>query len=270
MASSIAPAYTALLTELVAFGTRRFPRVRQRWPAHLHSYYQLDVTFAGSATLTLDGGRRIAYRRGAVVLSPPMVRHHHDTLGGFEVGMFKFRAGAPYWALLGRLPRIGRLPADVLRSVKTSAEALRLQAPLAINLVEGALISCLSHLVGLQPTAGAAPLRDDFEDRLYRLLERIENEPFADRMVSRLAAQCRMTADHFTRRFREALDQTPQEYLARVRMRAAASALTGEPRLPIKEVAARAGYSSVHAFSRIFSKTFGVAPGAYARNRPEL
>jgi transcriptional regulator GlxA family with amidase domain len=55
-------------------------------------------------------------------------------------------------------------------------------------------------------------------------------------------------------------------YLKEWRMMVAANLLQSQP-LPLSAVAERVGYDSAAAFSRVFTRQFGVAPGQYRRGR---
>jgi transcriptional regulator GlxA family with amidase domain len=66
------------------------------------------------------------------------------------------------------------------------------------------------------------------------------------------------------RRFASATGMTPIEYCRRVRIARARELLEGG-QLPQKEIAASLGYKDVAAFSRVFRKATGLAPGAYRK-----
>lgn len=108
---------------------------------------------------------------------------------------------------------------------------------------------------------------DSFRQRLWSMLERIANDPYAAWSISRLAKEAHFSLPHFSRCFRRVVRQTPRQYLVAVRLRAAADEIATKPSQPIKEVAERAGYTTVHAFTHAFKRIFGVSPGAY-RRRP--
>jgi transcriptional regulator GlxA family with amidase domain len=66
------------------------------------------------------------------------------------------------------------------------------------------------------------------------------------------------------RRFASATGMTPIEYCRTVRIARARELLEGGE-LPQKAIAASLGYKDVAAFSRVFSKATGLAPGAYRK-----
>lgn len=66
------------------------------------------------------------------------------------------------------------------------------------------------------------------------------------------------------RRFTAAIGQTPLGYLQAVRLDAARALLEAGD-MSVQSVATQIGYSDVSSFSRLFSQTVGLSPGAYRR-----
>ena len=260
-----------IVSELVSFGDSTYPRRPQDWPAHTHGFHQFDATLSGEVFLNTEGRKTFRSRRGDGVLIPPMVRHKHRTLKGFRVGMFKFHVAPRYWALLGEKPFAIKLSADAVRGVERAGEAWNSGAPLRASQATAALTWCLVEAVrGARRTAPCATVNDAFRAQLWQLLERVEREPYGPWTVAGLAAACRLTPDHFAKCFRQALSQPPLEYLLHVRMRTAAYVLSADPDLAIKEAAERAGYATVHAFTRAFRRVIGVSPGQYRKTPGEM
>jgi AraC-like DNA-binding protein len=61
-------------------------------------------------------------------------------------------------------------------------------------------------------------------------------------------------------------DQSPYQFLMRLKMNAAALQLQ-DPSALIKEIAYKLGFSSAFHFSRRFKKTYGVSPDTFRRLR---
>ena len=74
-----------------------------------------------------------------------------------------------------------------------------------------------------------------------------------------------MGRSSFAARFAEQVGRTPMEVITERRMQYAAELLQ-EGELKIIEISARAGYDSEAAFSRRFTRYFGVSPGTMRRN----
>lgn len=100
------------------------------------------------------------------------------------------------------------------------------------------------------------------DQQLGKVLRAIHKFPGKDWTVERLAAEAAMSRATLARRFAAVLDDTPMDYLYRLRMRVAATLLK-EPEASILDVAERVGYASESAFSSAFHRRFRVWPGAY-------
>jgi AraC-like DNA-binding protein len=98
--------------------------------------------------------------------------------------------------------------------------------------------------------------------QLSRVLSAIHASPEKGWTVERLAAEAAMSRATLARRFAATLDDTPMDYLFRLRMRIAATLLK-EPGESIPAVAERVGYASESAFSSAFHRRFGIWPGEY-------
>ncbi|MBN1554239.1 MAG: helix-turn-helix domain-containing protein [Phycisphaerae bacterium] len=78
-----------------------------------------------------------------------------------------------------------------------------------------------------------------------------------------VAARCGVRPDALSRLFRAHLGVSPREYLQSIRLKQARSLLAGG--FTVTEVSEQTGFSSVHYFSRVFSRIFGLPP---SRCRP--
>lgn len=82
--------------------------------------------------------------------------------------------------------------------------------------------------------------------------------------VPLLAAQVGMSRSPFAARFTALVGQAPMSYLKRWRLQLAARLLQNQA-LALSNIAEQVGYESTPAFSRVFKREFGVAPGRYRR-----
>jgi transcriptional regulator GlxA family with amidase domain len=69
--------------------------------------------------------------------------------------------------------------------------------------------------------------------------------------------------------FREALGQSPYQYIRRRRLKLAQQLLEKDARAKIYEVARQTGFSSAKQFSMAFSQEFGSSPREYQRTRSQ-
>lgn len=77
-----------------------------------------------------------------------------------------------------------------------------------------------------------------------------------------LAKLCHVSVDHFIRRFRSCVGQTPNQYLLERRIQGAAQQLMFSED-SIEKVAADNGFGNRHYFSRVFGRLMGMPPAAY-------
>lgn len=108
-------------------------------------------------------------------------------------------------------------------------------------------------------------------DPIAHSLQLIASDPAASWSVASLAQKVGMSRSNFAARFAIEVGRTPMEVITERRMHYAAEMLErGE--LKIVEVSARAGYRSEAAFSRRFTRYFGLSPSHVRRKsqRPDL
>jgi AraC-like DNA-binding protein len=104
--------------------------------------------------------------------------------------------------------------------------------------------------------AAHAPVRAALREIEEHLPEQLSNQ--------HLARLCHMSEDHFIRRFRECVGQSPARYIQEQRVLQAAQALlfTADS---IETIAAAGGFANRFYFSRVFIRHMGVSPAAYRK-----
>jgi AraC-like DNA-binding protein len=134
------------------------------------------------------------------------------------------------------------------------------------KMAEALLIEALRrYMEQLTPeqTGWLAAARDPVVGRALALLHGDPSRPWS---VTELAAQVGASRTVLTERFAHLLGEPPLGYLARWRLQLAARLLE-TTRSTIVQVAAEVGYESDAAFSRAFSREFGLPPARYRRQR---
>ena len=125
------------------------------------------------------------------------------------------------------------------------------------------IILLRQHLVG--GSAGTSPLLMALQEpRLARAVLAILEQPGASYTVESLASLAGMSRTSFADRFSQIFDQTPMDFVQRVRLRIAARLLESTD-LPVKLIAGSVGYASRSSFSRAFEAIYNVAPTEYRR-----
>jgi AraC-like DNA-binding protein len=255
-----------LISELFKFVLEDAPPKRTAVPEHLHHFHHFDFVLAGHVSAIIEREQPVHLERGDGMLMPPLVRHEYRATRGFRKGVFKFHVSPQYWPLLGTRPRKVRLSAGLVACLDTwgrhyASGAARLKQE-AIALAS----LCLLETLADETTRVRGPVQlDAFREQLWPLLERIANDPHAGWTVARLAKECKLSADRFSRQFHEVIGEPPQHYLLIARVRDVAAQLGSQPTRPIKEIAERARYSSVHSLTRAFTDAFGISPAEYRR-----
>ena len=95
-------------------------------------------------------------------------------------------------------------------------------------------------------------------------LQVIEDNLASDLSNEQLANCCGFSANHFLRRFRECVGQTPAQYVLERRIAFAAQCLAFSD-AGIDQIAARSGFSNRFYFSRVFAQHRGISPAAYRK-----
>jgi len=246
-----------LIENLIAFDFTAFPAGPCRVRAHLHAFHQLDLIVEGAVTIFVEGRGDFHLERGDALFLPPLWKHClSETSHGFRQASYKFYLGTPYFACFPKEPRLLRLPERIVTAIEASSRARGLPA-VAEQVAAGTLAVARFANPEESPSIAADPLRQP----LLEILKRVSDQPFRKWSVSDLARMSGMGNETFTRHFLRVLGMTPRRFLVETRIRAAALRLATEPAVPIKEVAAQAGYGTVHSFTRIFRKLTGATPG---------
>jgi AraC-like DNA-binding protein len=127
------------------------------------------------------------------------------------------------------------------------------------------LFDCL----GAKLLEARAPLKssDSLAFATYQCCRQLLQEHF-HRLptLEQAARECHVDIAYFCRLFRRFDQQSPYQYLTRLKMNAAAAQLR-QPGALVKNVAADLGFANPFHFSRVFKSVFGVAPQGFRKLR---
>lgn len=84
--------------------------------------------------------------------------------------------------------------------------------------------------------------------------------------IANIAAECRLTPSHFARAFRRSTGVAPHEYLLRLRIEEAKRLMLSTA-LALVDIGLICGFGDQSYFTRVFSRTVGMSPGAWRRAR---
>lgn len=104
----------------------------------------------------------------------------------------------------------------------------------------------------------------DYDERLRRVLSYIHDHLEEDIDAAKLAEVACLSPYHWHRIYRAIRGETLAATVKRLRLHHAAGRLANTG-MAIEEIAARAGYGSVHAFTRAFSDVFGMPPASFRK-----
>lgn len=85
-----------------------------------------------------------------------------------------------------------------------------------------------------------------------------------EQLTSRVAAELGLSESAFSRRFKQATQETPQVYVQRLRIEKAKEALE-LTKQPIEEISYLVGYQDSSFFRRLFKRLTGLSPNQYRK-----
>ncbi|MBB6729457.1 helix-turn-helix domain-containing protein [Cohnella zeiphila] len=100
--------------------------------------------------------------------------------------------------------------------------------------------------------------------RIRPIVERIEQEARNGGSYAEWLAECGLKKTQFHSLFKQATGWSPKAYWTRSVMKRAAAALR-ESRLSVTAIAEHLGYSSIHHFTKQFTRFHGVSPSEYRK-----
>lgn len=106
---------------------------------------------------------------------------------------------------------------------------------------------------------------DDYRQRIDRAVAVIDEDLAGEIRLERLASAAGFSPYHFHRIFATQMGETPDNYVARLRMERAANYLIKYRERSITEIALLCGYTSPAGFARAFKKRFGVSAREFRR-----
>jgi AraC family transcriptional regulator len=98
----------------------------------------------------------------------------------------------------------------------------------------------------------------------HRVTSRLLDDLAGDSSLAELAALCGLSRSYFARAFKQTTGTSPHHWLLMHRARRAKDLLRAT-RLPIAEIAVACGFADQSHLTRVFSKAFGISPGAWRR-----
>ena len=104
---------------------------------------------------------------------------------------------------------------------------------------------------------------------LSQAVSYIESNYAQDLQVAQIADMIGLNRSYFCRVFKRQMGMSPQDYIVAYRLEQAEKLLCGT-KLSQKEIARQVGYPDVYAFSRMFKRRYGIAPGQFRASHLKL
>jgi AraC family transcriptional regulator len=223
-------------------------------PDSHHAHHELIVVMAGGITVA-SGGLRVHAGPGSALIYPAGVEHEewsdrdhplHSIFLPFTCPGFD---GLPVTVIPDNRQAIREVAARIYADRDTSSPAARLQRNAFLHVILAELLRNLGSEDQPMVTNVRRHIRDHLADALT---------------LEGLAKVCGLSKFHFLRQYRMATGRTPMQDVRAMRAEYARE-LIMSTRLPLKDVAARAGLGDEYSMSRLFRKLFGIPPGRYRR-----
>lgn len=109
------------------------------------------------------------------------------------------------------------------------------------------------------------PMSVPMDSRIRRVLAHIMDHLHTPLTIQVLADTACLSPTQFKKLFKQNLDISPMQYITEQRMEKA-KALLSHSDLPVQLVAEQVGYQDLSAFSRRFSKHYGLSPSAFSHD----
>lgn len=157
---------------------------------------------------------------------------------------------------------------NTIRYIEDSADAEGIRSRLYIDQAIRTVAAQIERIgektgVARRPNRGGlAPWQE------RRAKERLMADLAEHTTVNDLAQECRMSASHFARAFRQTTGMTAHQWLTHHRVAVAKEILRDRSR-ELSDVALTCGFADQSHFTRVFSRAAGMPPGAWRRHLGE-
>ncbi len=233
-------------------------------------FYSIEYVTRGSGKLKLKG-RSYPLQPGRLFSYGPGIPHHITGTPSYPlVKYFVDFAGMDAAELLrscnlppGRVSEV--LPTNALQPlwdelIQAGLRMRRESANLCVKLLE-----CLALRI-----AGARAPFKGLETHAFATFQQcrqhIEEHSLRLRTLAQIAGECHVNNAYLCRLFRRYDNQSPYQYLLRLKMNHAAERLQ-QPDALVKVVAAESGFRDPFHFSRVFASVFGISPAGFRELR---
>lgn len=233
----------------------QFRRYDRRGWHHHHDHVQVVLAARGVLEIEVDGrGGRVEPAQVAFIA--PGIGHDQSADGDERFLLLNCAEGLLDERRIEQLRQRPFLPAGP--RLRRLAAFLDWRWPSQDLVPDGLLRHCLPSLLA-ELEVDPAPLQ-----RLQSLCDAVRARPGEPWPVARMASSAGMGASRLHALFRQCFDQSPQQWLAALRLQRACAQLAGG-QWPIARIAFDNGWSDQTALTRSLRRATGLTPAAYRR-----
>lgn len=227
----------------------------------IHSHDQVLISFLlkGEITEVDERGRKIDCGPFSLHTTPPGIRHAH-LIRSPRVTTLCFTLDAAMLAGLGETARVFDQPITTkLGSVAALAPRFQKELLATDSASDLVLQGLIYQLAGELARKKGSRLPSDCPAWLHRAKELLHDSWNRHLSIEEIAYTVGVHPSHLNRVFRAHMHQTPGEYVRSIRMeRATRDVVVSD--LPLKAIAAQAGFSDQAHFTREFRRRHGMSP----------
>lgn len=243
---------------------------------HEHDYYEACYVLNGNG-LYIEGDAIADISEGTLILTTPETKHQLMSKQGLDIIFIGFELMDTSHSYIQNLFRGVKKPHFYLLPNKERSAAILLWVSLlklaaqenpvylknnldslAITLFWSLLKDFQKEILADVPN----PVRTPTSILIYRAKLYILKHLSDPISLKNLADYLHISERHLSRVFNQELGQSFTSFIRKERIRKA-GILLSESNLPIKEIAAHTGFSSVHYFTNVFSKEMEMPPGQF-------
>ena len=233
-------------------------------------FYSIEYVARGQGKLKL-GGHTHALNTGVVFAYGPKIEHvisthPQDRLVKYFVDFTGSQARSmlrEYGPRPGQMVHIGS-PAQIQRLfddlIANGQNASRHSHLICATILKQLVLKIAETVVSTEAAKSIA------YSTYQACCEYVRENYLSLRSLAQISEACQIDEAYLCRLFQRYDDQSPYQFLMRLKMSAAAQQLQDSQTL-VKEIAYGLGFSSAFHFSRMFKKTYGVSPDTFRRLR---
>jgi len=229
-------------------------------------FHAIEYVAGGTGRVKLQG-QTFALNPGTIFSYGPRVPH--DIVGNPDAPLVKYFVAFSGWWASGLLRSCKLPPGHVAQVFPSNALAALfnelIQCGLSLGRGKAGLCLKLLECLALKISGTNTPLKDLETPAFatYQQCRRHMEQRFLNlQTLEQIARECHVDKAYLCRLFRRYDDQSPYQYLLRLKMSSAAERLSRRGTL-VKEAAQECGYPDPFHFSRVFRNVFGVSPAKF-------